>query len=414
MAFTLRTFWAFQDGESGDNTCERYLGTNVVVTTSRKQTGTYGYSHDYTLTGSQAIGSTTQGQISGGRHLVVSFAAGVSAAPSAAANLFVRKVSDTYYNHVTIGTDRKLRFYDKGGNQVGSASTTLIPTTGVQEVHIVFDGMTLSTVYIKVYFGGTEELAFDTGLSWANFFDEGVGEFYLGDPNNTSDKGFVLYSDDVVIMESFVAGDAVHLTNYPRLRGIGRQIPTAVGTHNQWDAPVGDATKYGAVDDSGTHDGDTTYVPEFDKGTKQTFTSTTANPIPSGATLDFVQLRNIGKLTTNKLGARFLLKKGNDERNFDTNSATPNSSYSGGLVVPALRPGGGTWVRADAEPGTIQFGWQSENDPSFDTGAQVTKQLGPHWIYPEANLAAGTTPVSASLVIPVAAVRSEANSLLRR
>ena len=416
MAYSLVTFWNFFDAESNDTTCEKHLGTNVAVqnTAGRQQTGSYGYSSNYNLTGSQVIGPGVQGVITATNIFVLSFAAGVDAAPSATAPIFVRKVSSSYYNHIILGTDRSLRFYDKNGNQVGSASITVIPTTGMQEVVVVFDGTTLSTVYIKVYFGDTEELAFDTGKTPDNFWDTSNGEFYFGDPNNGSDKNFVLYSDDVVIRSSSTAGDAPHLIAYPRLRGAGgiTTPPTSVGTYDAWDAPVGAPTKYEAVDDPGVHDGDTTYVNTFTKGASQTFKYAAANPTPNPCTIEFVQLRDVGKKTVDKMGAHFKLRLGGTDvpagSPSGSNDATPSTSYSGGVLVPVSRPGGGSWTRADAEPDTLEFGWQGSNNASFNTGAQITKQPGPTWVYYTDTLPLGTTPT-----VPVGKIK-QLNQAVKR
>src|SRR3990167_8820817 len=226
MAYGLVIFSSFYDAESNDEVCEENLGSIVTVqnTAGRRQTGNYGYVHTYYITGSQAIGPPTQGVITDTNIFVFSFAAGVDVAPNTETKLLVRKVSSTVYGHVKIGTDRLLRFYDKNDRQVGPASMTAIPTTGMQEVVIVFDGKTLSTVYIKVYFGDTEELAFDTGVTPANFWNDSNGQFFLGDSNNVGNKGFVLYSDDFIMRSSATANDAPHITAYPRLRGVGQMM----------------------------------------------------------------------------------------------------------------------------------------------------------------------------------------------
>ena len=242
--FDSVNYRGFGDAESGDKTCENNLTDNGFVqnTSGRQQTGSYGYRHDYTQLGSNFV--TTGQRIPTATDIVVlSFAAGVDAAPNAAGPIFgFRDAGGALtYNHITLGTDRKLRFYDKNGTQVGPASTTLIPTTGMQEVHIVFDGKTLSTVYIKVYFGGTEELAFDTGITPANFWCLNQGFFFLGAFGNNTNKNFTLYTDDFIVRVSSTASDAPHLTAYPRLRGEGGNStqPTSMGAYDTWSPSSG-------------------------------------------------------------------------------------------------------------------------------------------------------------------------------
>jgi len=398
--------WIYRDNyhsaEAQDLIAEAGLGySNLSIQSTRVATGARGFAHDYTTSGSPRIGPSP-GFPAAGELIAVSMFAGVDVAPTLEGSLWClwEDSPAAVYRHIRVGTDRKVRIYDKNGVQRGPTSTTTIPTNaigGMREIVVFFDGLTLSTVWVSVFFDGVEELAFDTTLSWGNFFATGafIGNGYGDQTVPAGGYGFTLYTDDLATKRSVTAGDAPHLTAYPRLRGNGQMQtpPTSVGL-DEWESTDCVGAKYQCVDDLGGHDGDTTRVITVVKGKKQTFKYAAANPTPNPCTIDLVQLLCVGKLGADKLGAACMVALGASETFGTGNSATPTSTYSRGGYT-ATRPGGGAWTRADAEPGVLAFGWRSENDPAIGTSATMTLQGGPTWVYYTASLPLATTPVAA-------------------
>lgn len=402
MTYGVQLFDGFHDAESQDDDAEQ-VGNLILVqnTSGRQQTGDYGFSFVYSVlsSGDVRMHPGVGAVLSVDRIIAVSAAWGLSTAPSKNIGIFGRNATSSV-EFVQINPNRQLEFFDQNGTLLAT-STTTIPTTGMQEVHIFYDVLTTGHVFVKVYFGATEELAFDTGQSQSEFFDEGVGTWFFGGQFSGGNAGAVLYGDDLVIRLSTTAGDAPHSTDYPRMRGIGGisdQPPDADGTgiRDNWDTAgsTGCTDKFDCVDETGGHDAGVTFLEEFDKGEIQTFISGVANPIPTGPDRDvvFTQLRNVGKRTEDKLGAHFYIRTGGSVETHSGNSATPAESYTGGLWTEMPKPGGGSWAHSDADPDTVEFGWESEDNVLFETGAQVTLQGGPVWIYSEGDLASGTTP----------------------
>src|SRR3990167_1328385 len=338
------------------------------------------------------------GVYAGGNNRIMSVQGflGLSAAPSSEITLIVDAVGNKL---VGIGTDRKLYFYDKGGTQRGSASTTLIPTAGLQEITIFWDGLTLSTVWISVFFGASEELAFDTGVSYVNFFGNIVNQLDWGEILAAgTNRRAQLFADDLYGNRTTTAGDAPHLVAYPRHRGNGliATPPDSEGTYTAWGGNTATPNTWQDIDET-PNNGDTDSRDTATKSINHTFKSSAANPIPTGGTPVKVQMRCVSRLLgDNKVGAHFMLRLGGNETFTGLNSACGGgTSYGGKVAYVIVRPGGGSWARTDFDPNTLEFGWRSDNLATFETGPRITQQLGPEVVYYTASLGLSTTPVAA-------------------
>jgi hypothetical protein len=364
---------------------------------SRVQTGTRGFAIDYKIIGGGddhnrfIDGSETIAQ-SDNHIIACSFSVGLDAAPTTEIGIIGRALVTGLQSpeYVRIGTDRKIRIYDKDGVQRGDATASLIPTSGFQEVVVIFDWITLSTVWVVVFFGTTEELAFDTTVSPDDFFDwrsSSTTFRFGGEPQ--VDSGCVAYLDDLVMRDSTVAGDAPHLTAYPRLRinGGRQQKSDANGSYTAWS---GDYTD---VDETGDHDADTTYTETTTEDAKETYKSSSANSIPAGATIHSVRPCAVGRRIGGKTGAQgayiFLKIGANEAENSIQQYAF--DSYQIGFWLGASRPGGGSWVRSDFDPNNLEYGHRAA---STDASPRLTKMLYPSICYSEASLPLSTTPVA--------------------
>ena len=401
MAVTLR--FMMQGAESGDILTESLATVSgVTIQTTRLRSGkSYGYGLDYSVTGAHYLLDSAYGGL-GDEIIFLSGWAGLSAAPSSEATLMFELPggSGTAYKHVTVGTDQKLRIYDKNGTRVGPDGLGItLPTTGGQEFHIIFDGITLPTVYIKVYSDTGEVNAFDTGLTKSQFWGWTAGNTFQlgwGEYNVPSSRAFTLYPVDLVMQEGVAAGDAPHLTAYPRYLSVGQdsQRMTSEGNYNSW------GNDYTYVNEAGANDGDTTSRGSTGANAKQTMKSSSANPVPASPTptIDWVQLRDVGKIGfTNKLGGHFMVRLGGvDSIDSQGNSATRTTSYSGGgwgsSTGENAKVYGFAWVRGNFDPNTLEVGWQTEGTSGFQYSPIVTKQPNVQIIYHTAVLPAGTTP----------------------
>jgi len=178
-----------------------------------------------------------------------------------------------------------------------------------------------------------------------------------------------------------------------------------MGTYDTWTPSAG--TDYECVDDPDYMDGDTSTIKTTAENQMETFNFSASNPVPVGATIRAVQLRGTGKrdVVAGKQGARFMCRLGGvDLIDSIANSATVTSDYAGGRWWNVPRPGGGSWVQGDADPGDLQFGVVSENDPDQESAPFATKLPGPEWVYYEDTLPLGTTPAVASQIKKVSGV----------
>lgn len=287
----------------------------------------------------------------------------------------------------TGGTDTKLRLYDLSGNQIGPASTTAISMSGMTEVAVVYDSIyhmrgtgTSATVFIKVYIDGVEEIAFDSGLTFAQIFTM-AGLPYFGEYTAAAtNRGADLYGDNMTIRSSITLGDSPHLAAFPRFKGYGGAAwtPTKEGNSIQWTG-VGAATPNTDqnVDDF-PHDGDTTGLDCATINFKHLFrwgdgTTSFADVLPDPCTVENVEGRFVHRLTGGgKTGNDYLLRLAGSEVIYYV-ALTPGTSFVGNLCEPTFgtdRPGGGTWTRED---------FDLENGTSTATDATTMTDSGATW-----------------------------------
>jgi hypothetical protein len=182
LAFSNAVY--FHDAESQDSVCEQCQGS-VSVQSTYKQTGGWGYDFNYAAAGRVLVSPDSPPALGAASILVVGFAVSLSASPAAVAGFwgtldFGAGGGDKHY--IRFDTSRKVQIYDKNGVARGSPSTTAMSTTTTPtSVVVSFDGLTRSTVWAAIYINGTEEVAFDTGLAWSDFFVVGAaGNTYFG------------------------------------------------------------------------------------------------------------------------------------------------------------------------------------------------------------------------------------------
>lgn len=379
-----------------------YVGVVAVTRqTTRVQTGAAGYDFDLSVNANRAVLAAARNLTLPGFVEVFQGYFGLDTAPTIATTLLCVSSAATgttadFAKFVEIGTDRKLRCYDKTGAQVGPTSTTLIPTTGLQEVTIVVNKLTLSTVYISVFFGGTEELAFDTGLTTANMF----GQQYLfwGEPLGAANRGCHLYADDMTSRLTSTAADATHITAYPKFNIYGGVNLTSAGSYAAWDSMSGNtvdfANSLAAYIDTGelpTHDGDTSHLQTEVEGEKFSFLSTVANPLPDPCTVEWAAFPVVLRLTgAAKETPTILIKIGaSEDSTIVVSDSGASTTFAGGQGVSGTEPDTTAWERADADASTLEVGCVAA---SADAGARVTLMVGPWWVVYEAVLPLSSVP----------------------
>ncbi len=328
------------------------------------------------------------------------FSAGVSRTGSQTAEIgLLTDGTQLAHRYAAIDTGGGIKIYNKLGALRGATASGQISTTTARPVAIIFDGLTLPTVWVSIVVAGAEVAAFDTQNTWTEFFDTtavlSVGEYLppAYSPNTT------LYVDDVVLETSYTASDAPHLNAYPALRisGGATTPATAEGFYTAWANQTDGgsctlaATKMAAISET-PHDGGCHYVTSTVASDKQTFTYSAANPIPAGALgVRTAVLKGVTALRgASKVPMGWLLRLGGVDS--PTGSAgTQTTAYLGGAYVPA-RPGGGSWALADAAPGVVEFGCGNVNAGAVDYGANTTQMFGPEWLWWTALLPLTSTP----------------------
>ena len=278
---------------------------------------------------------------------------------------------------IRIGTDKKLRVYDKSGAVVAGPSSAALSTVALERVTVWYDDLTLLNVWIVCMIEDTEEFAVNTGLSMGDLFAFGSGrKFFIGD--NLGSRGADLDGDDVSFMQSTTAGDAPHLERYRKYVAVGgfMRPPTADGSHTAWSN-----NGYLDVDESPPDDS-TTEVGTVTKGAKETYHAyddTVQNPIPTGFEISYVTVRAKTQLVdAAKLGTDILLRDASaNEVVLQLIAGTTTYTTKGGLT--STNPAGGVWVRGDFDDdggspkrSKLQFGLQSQNNPDVDTAPNVT------------------------------------------
>lgn len=381
----------------------------ISRSTSWPQTGAGCVAHDQTTNGNKAISPLSIEFFTTAGIRPFSFAAAVSATPSSAAGVLYHypasgAVASGGKRYIRVETDLKLGIYDKLDRLLGKSITT-VPSgaSGTpQEFTVVFDGLTLSTVWVTIYAGDAVDIAFDTGRVWADVFDTtNQGAIWWGEYLDAGvNHGCTVFIDDGFTTRSTTAGDAPHLAAVPRFRVTEPVDSTTVGNYNAWDSmtnnTVDNANSLATYIDNGelaTHDGDTSHLQSTTAGESFTMKSTATNPVPSGATIFQVEQRHVGRMTG---GGKLPPKHRHRLSATDVDSSTvawgtPVTSYVGVAEGSIIRPGGGSWVDTDFASSTLEWGALSN---ATTPGYRVTHMAGPSVIYYTDTLPLGTTPQS--------------------
>lgn len=368
---------------------------NVSTTNARSQTGSRCYALDLNGASKRALLHQLPARASSGQMKYLSCAVGLDVAPSSEMALvyaaaFTPSPPPAHHRHVRIGTDRKLRFYDKNNIQRGPASTGVIPTAGLQELCIAFDGLTLSTLWINVAFGTTWEAGFDTGITWADFFTDSRTLFWGDYLSAAEDRGCTLFIDDGVGQTTADSAEVPHIRQYERWRVNGAMRPDGNGTYTEWLNQAGAAATFAEVDASElpNNDGDTTYwTPPG--ASRQLVKSSAANPLPVGATVGWAIQRDVGRQFTTKASYLNLLRLGGADLTSPFVFAL-GTGYLGNYTFDLARPGGGAWIRADFDPNVLEFGVQST-----EAAGRCTLHFGPEAAYYTTLLPLAPTPSGA-------------------
>ena len=398
---------AFAYGGEGDDkdlvTVSNRVGVvSVSRQTSRVQTGAGGLDFDLTTNGNRAVLFTTGITTATTRVYVFRGYFGLDTAPTSEMALIYGSATSTGASggiaYVTIGTDRKLRLYDKAGTLL-LTSTSTIPTAGLQEVTIIIDCRTLATVWVSFIFGTTEDAFVDTGRTVTAMFTTGSEAIFWGEAlAGGVNRGCHLYADDLTSRYTDSAGDAPHVAAYPRLNIYGAVNPTTNGNYTAWDSNTNDtidsATTLVAYLDNGelpTHDGNTSTIASSTESENFTVKSTVANPLPDPWTVAWVAVCAVLRNTdVAKISPGVLLRLTGTDLAYGTGGGVSTTFV--GIQQPAgTQPDLGAWVRADADASTLEWGFQAA---SIDAGARVTLMLGPLWIGSNASLSLTTTPIS--------------------
>ena len=404
MAWTHSTAFAYS-GEGDDKdfvtTSNRVGVVNVSRQTSRVQTGAGGLDFDLTTNGNRAVLFATNITASANIYVYRGYF-GLDTAPTSEMALIYGSLTSTGASggesYVTIGTDRKLRLYDKSANLL-LTSTATIPTTGLQEVTIIIDCKTLATVWVSFIFGATEDSYVDTGRTVSNMFTAGSESIFWGEAlDGSTNRGCHLYADDLTSRYTDQAGDAPHTVAYPRLNIYGAVNPTTLGNYSAWDARDGETITMGTSDvtyiDDGelpTHDGDTQTLASVTVNEKFTVKSTVANPLPDPWTVAWVAVCAVLRITdAAKIPPYALLRLTGTDLAPGTGGGASTTFV--GIQEPfSTQPDLGAWVRADADASTLEWGLQNS---ATDPACRVTLMLGPLWIGSNTSLSLTTTPIT--------------------
>ncbi|OGF22106.1 MAG: hypothetical protein A2V63_13375 [Candidatus Eisenbacteria bacterium RBG_19FT_COMBO_70_11] len=308
------------------------------------------------------------------------------------------EVLDPSGRYVRIGTDTKLRFYDKDGNQLGDPSTSTFDSK--REAVISFDGLTLqNNVLIALFVDGVQEVSTVTGLAWDQLFHYPEATYGAVFGENLAagvNRGARLRLDDAVMCWSLDANEAPHLYHLPRLRMNGGMNlpPTSEGAYTEWEVASPDVSPdtWKNIDDTPGNDGDTSHCGTNNKAKRHLFKSSATNPIPADATIHKLDGRAVVRSTgASKFSTNLMLRLGGAD--LEVPGPIPfATTYAGYIWQDMPRPGGGPWTPADLDPNTLEFGWKSYNHPDFATGVRVTLQPAPVALYSTAVLPLAASP----------------------
>ncbi len=379
----------FYGASSGDLLQALALGAttavkSIDVSASYYNTGPYGYVAHYDIPGGDCsldLGRPMHMDASGAVYVLRGYF-GVSASPTSGLGVLGAGARGSQ-SYLRVLPDRTLQVFDKTGVARTPATVTAIPTGGaLQEVTVVIDCITLSTVWIAIAMGTAWEVAYDTGLGRSAMFDEAavlcLGEYLATGVSRSAD----LYFDDVSWRFTSSAADAPHLVAYPRTKVNGCNLPTSVGSYNAWTigGTSPPANKWEACDDV-PNNGETDFIQTAVADDKQTFHYGGSNPIPVGGTIIRGQMcwdqRVVG---ASKQGAYGVLRLAGADATVSSLVNPPAGAWYAVGQNRVDRPGGGAWARADVAPGTLEIGVGGYGILGTPT-VQATLLCAPEWLY---------------------------------
>ncbi len=416
--------WVYHIGYSGaseDNESEKcgaaFLNRSVEAQSARGRTGSWGVKLNHT--GGNAWTFGTQGDAndktaevrtpppSGSRVLAVQAGVGLAAAPSVDSQLFHWALSTVNGKAgIQILASRALQFRDSTG-LVGSASTTLIPTTGLIDVVAFWFKDDSGNWWASLYMDGAEEIeAFKLpgGSAFSASGGGGSDTPQVGGWGHNSLITCETFIDDACTAHSLAAGDAPWTTKYPFVRmkgGISDMPPKADGATVDWNKGAGG---WSEIDDTGGNDGGATFNQETEENKIHLHQWTATNPIPSGATVRGVQFRTVSAETGDgKNAGNMYIEKGAtpDTETGPLFSNSANYRGKGWIGVPDPEGDYQSWEQGDFDPGDWDFGFKAA---SVDAGHRLTLMGGPLVLYTEtADLIILLTEPEFDTVIPKAA-----------
>ena len=229
----------------------------------------------------------------------------VSGSPTAEIGLwgFDSLTTGASKHSLRIGTDRKIKLYDTSNNLIASSSTA-VSTTAASPTQVVafYDALTLNpTVYVSVFIDGVEEIAAYTGLASAAV---PVGHRFGMKTPSGSNCGASMQAQYIFGMITATLADAPSSAQFPRLLALGgiNLPPTSEGTYAAFSNPTtASPNTYQDVDETGGNDGDTSRIADLqlaDPKTrhKHTFNYSAANPLGGSETIDWAQLKSVGRV----------------------------------------------------------------------------------------------------------------------
>jgi len=386
-------------GNSNNASFDAYL-KSIDPSTDRAQTGTYSLKHNLNIPGADCAVPISRypnwGDIP---HIVsVSFALGFSAMPTSRLGVLSDGTS-TGAKWLTLEPSGE--FTIRTFLNLAVATSPFGPNlTGLDEFTVVFDCLSQSTVWVSIARNGVWEWEFDTGLSVAVMFGTGFGpgrrDIYIAESLPTGVmRNCAMYTDDWCGRYTTSVADAPYNLAHPRPRVSVPVVFDANGFHNTWTigGTTPPANKWQAIDDA-PHNEDVDVIQSTVAGDRQTFTYAAANPVPAGATILRTSVAAVQRIVgASKVGGQVLARLGGTSVALG-NPANPVTAHPNGwhgiVHWAAARPGGGSWLRADFDPGVLEVGVEAL---SFGTPLpQITAMRSARAVYYTQNLPLSTTP----------------------
>jgi len=318
----------------------------------------------------------------------------------------------TTARYLRIGTDRKVKFYDYNGTLIASSSSQVSTNSASpSQIVAIWDCLTLGTVWVALFFDGTQEVGVDSTETPGVFVGGGgSGGIVFGEDLPAGvNCGVTMTARYITARTTSNAGDAPHTAALPKLLGVGSYVPVQEGDDHAWaNGTTASPNTYQDVDETGTNDGDTSRIADIQTTDPKTahdhlFQHSTANPFTT-ETIVAVQTKHIGRLNgTGKNYCQSLLKLAGTKAAASLLVIPPTltTNYGPGGTVVAVTPSGGSWAVSDFDlsggVSKLQWGARSIVQSGVDTAPVITKYLSPEAIYYSATLPLATTPTAGGL-----------------